>query len=88
MRTKIFSVRADEDFRTIRAGAESHGLPANEKLEQEIQAFLDENPKIEIKHLQFSSVAIVPKTASWGTTNSDIEWEIEKSVLIIYEAGA
>lgn len=88
MKVKIFSVRADEGFRAIRAGDETRRLSANEKLEQEIQGFLDDNPRVEIKHLQFSSVAIVPKTASWETTNADIDWEIEKSVLIIYEASA
>lgn len=88
VKVKIFSVQADEGVRLIRAGEETRRLSANEKLEQEIQAFLDENQKIEIKHLQFSSVAIVPKTASWDTTNSDIDWEIEKSVLILYEAIA
>ena len=50
-----------------------------------IQKFLDENPKIQIKHVQFTTVAIVPKTASWDTTNADIDWEMEKSVLILFE---
>lgn len=85
MKVKIFSVRADENFSVIRAGEETRRLAANEKLERDIQAFLDQNPKVQIKHIQFSSIAIVPKTASWDTTNSDIVWEIEKSVLIIYD---
>lgn len=84
---KVFSVRADEAFRAIRVGDETGRLSANEKLEQEMQVFLDQNPGIQIKHVQFSSVAIVPKTAAWDTTNADIDWEIEKSVLIIYETG-
>lgn len=87
MKVKLFSVRADEAFRAIRVGDETGRLSANDRLEQEIQAFLDQNPGIEIKHLQFSSVAIVPKTAAWDTTNADIDWEIEKSVLLIYETG-
>lgn len=87
MKVKVFSANADEAFRAIRIGDETRYMSANEWLEREIQAFLDGNPGIEIKHLQFSSVAIVPKNASWGTTNTDIEWEIEKSVLIIYEGG-
>jgi len=87
VRVNVVSVRADEAFRAIRVGDETGRLSANEKLEQEMQAFLDQNPGIQIKHVQFSSVAIVPKTASWDTTNADIDWEIEKSVLIIYEAG-
>lgn len=88
MKVKILSVRADENFGTILAGEEALGLSANEKLEQEIQTFLDQNPSIKIQHVQFSSLAIIPKTASWGTTNTDIEWEIEKSVLIIYDTQA
>ena len=87
MKVKVFSVRADEGFRAIRIGDETGRVSANEKLEQEMQAFLDQNPGIQIKHVQFSSVAIVPKTAAWDTTNADIDWEIEKSVLIIYETG-
>lgn len=87
VKVKIFSVQADGAFRAIRVGEHTGYLSANDKLEQEIQAFLDQDPKIEIKHLQFSSTAIVPTTASWGTTNSNIDWEIEKSVLILYESG-
>lgn len=87
MKVKVFSVRADEAFRAIRVGDETGRLSANEKLEQEMQVFLDQSPGIQIKHVQFSSVAIVPKTAAWDTTNADIDWEIEKSVLIIYETG-
>jgi hypothetical protein len=87
VKVKVFSVQADEAFRAIRVGDETGRLSANDKLEQEIQAFLDQNPGIEIKHVQFSSVAIVPKNASWDTTNAHIDWEIEKSVLIIYETG-
>ncbi len=82
MKIKIFSVRADENFRAIRVGNETRKLSANEYLEDKIQKFLDENPKIQIKHVQFSTVAIIPKTASWSTTNADIDWEMEKSVLV------
>lgn len=85
MKVKIFSVRADENFRAIRIGDETKKLSANEYLEHEIQKFLDENPKVQIKHVQFTNVSIVPKTASWNTTNTDIDWEIEKSVLILFE---
>lgn len=87
MKVKVFSVRADEAFRAVRVGEETGRLSANEKLEREIQAFFDQNSGIQIKHVQFSSVAIVPKTAAGDTTNADIDWEIEKSVLIIYETG-
>ena len=31
------------------------------------------------------TVAIVPKTVSWNTTNADIDWEMEKAVLILLE---
>ncbi len=85
MKVKIFSVRTDEKFRAIRVGDETRKLSANEYLEGEIQKFLDENPKVQIKHLQFSTVAIIPKTVSWSTTNADIDWEMEKSVLILFE---
>ncbi len=85
MRVKIFSVRADEDFSAIRIGEQTRQSSANEKLELDIQAFLDENPNARIVHIQFSSVAIVPRNASWGTTNTDIEWEIEKSVLVVFD---
>lgn len=88
MRIKIFSVRSDENFRAIRIGDDTRRFSANEYLEREIQQFLDQNPKVQIKHVQFSSTAIVPKTAAWNTTNADIDWEIEKSVLILYEEDA
>jgi len=83
----MFSARADKWFRAIRIGEESHRMSANDKLERDIQSFLDENPGIEIKHMQFSTLGLVPKTAAWETTNSEIDWEIEKSVLIIYDGG-
>jgi len=46
VKVKVFSVRADEAFRAIRVGDETGRLSANEKLEQEMQAFLDQNPGI------------------------------------------
>jgi len=85
LKARIFSVRADENFMLIRADELTRTLSANEKLELEIQARLDQNPGIDIKHIQFSSLAVVPKNASWQTTNTEIEWEIEKSVPLIYE---
>jgi hypothetical protein len=85
MTAKIFSVLADQDFRAIRIGNNTGRLSANEYLQQEIQKFVDEDPKIQIRHVQFATVSIIPKTASWHTTNTDIDWEIEKSVLILYE---
>jgi hypothetical protein len=72
MKVKIFSVRADNGLRAIRVGDETRRFSANEYLEREIQRFLDDNPKIQIKHVQFTTVAIIPKTASWSTTNADI----------------
>ncbi|RMG00735.1 MAG: hypothetical protein D6735_13080 [Acidobacteria bacterium] len=68
MKAKILSVRADQDFRAIRIGDNTDLLSANEYLEREIQKFLDENPKIQIRHVQFAAVSIIPKTASWDTT--------------------
>lgn len=85
MKVRIFSVRADQDFRAIRIGENIGRLSANEYLEQEIQKFLDENPKVQIRHVQFATVSVIPRTASWDTTNTDIDWEIEKSVLIFFE---
>ena len=85
MKVKIFSVRADENCKAIRIGGETKCPSANEYLEHTIQKFLDENPKVQIKHVQFTTVAIIPKTASWDTTNADINWEMEKSVLILFE---
>jgi len=85
MKVKIFSVRADENFKASRIGDETKCPFANEYLEHTIQKFPDENPKVQIKHVQFTSVAIIHKTASWDTTNADINWEMEKSVLILFE---
>ncbi len=85
MKVKIFSVRADENFQAIRVGDKTKRFAANEFLEGEIQKFLDDNPKDQVKHVQFQSIAIVPKTADWKTTNTDIDWEMEKSVLILFE---
>ena len=65
-------------------GDQTARLSANEYLEQEIQNFLDENQKIQIRHVQFATVSVIPKTASWDTTNTDIDWEIENSALIFF----
>ena len=70
MKVKIFSVRADEALRATRIGYETRKLSANEYLEREIQKFLDGNPKSQIKHVQFNTVSIVPKTADWNTANA------------------
>lgn len=86
MRVKIFSVRADEDFKAIRIGEDTRRLSANEYLKREIQQFLDQPPNMHIQHVQFSTIAIIPKTAAWHTTNTDIDWEMEKSVLVFFEA--
>jgi len=85
MKVKIFSVRADNNFRAKRVGDDTRRYSANEFLEREIQKFLDDNPKVQIKHVQFQTIAIVPKTAAWNTMNVDIDWEMEKSVLILFE---
>ncbi len=50
-----------------------------------MQNFFDKNQEIKIKHIQFNTASIIPKTAPWDTTNSNIDWEIEKSVLLLYE---
>ncbi|NWG01689.1 MAG: hypothetical protein HXY44_02385 [Syntrophaceae bacterium] len=78
MKVKIYSERADENFRAIRVGDKTRRFFANEIPEGQIQKFLDENPKVKIKHDQFQSIAIVPKTADWNTTSTDIHWEMEK----------
>ena len=43
MKVKIFSVRADENFQTIRVGDKTRRFSANVFLEGEIQKFLDDN---------------------------------------------
>jgi len=78
MKVKIFSVRADGNFQAIRVGDKTRRFSANEFLEGEIQKFLDDNPKAQVKHVQFQSIAIVPKTAAWNTSNTDIDWESEQ----------
>lgn len=80
----MFSVRANK-FLAIRVGDETRILSAKEYPEDKIQKFMNENPKVQIKHVQFSTVAIVPKTASWNTTYAEIDWEMEKSVLVLYD---
>lgn len=85
MKVKVFSTRTNENFEAIRIGDETRMLSANECMEHEIQNFLDENPEIQIKQVQFDTVAIVPKMAAWNMTNADIDWEMEKSVLILFE---
>ena len=85
MRIKIFTVEADTDFRVLFVGEETRKLTANEYLEREAQKFLDENPNIEVKHIQYTSTQIIPKTAAWDTTNVDIDWIIEKTLILLYE---
>lgn len=51
MKIKIFSVIADEDFRAIYVGEGARAMPANGYLEQQIQSFLDEHPRIAVRHL-------------------------------------
>jgi len=74
-----------KNFDAISVGEQTRRFSANEFLENEIQKFLDDNPKIQVKHVQFQSIAIVPKTAHWNTSNSHIYWEMEKSVLLLFE---
>jgi len=85
MNIKFFTVHADSDFRVIRVGDKTLKLSANEYLENEINNFLNQNPDVEIKSIQYFATPIIPKTASWETTNSDIDWEIEKCIIILYE---
>jgi hypothetical protein len=85
VKIKIFSVEADTDFRALWIGEETRKLSANEYLEREVQRFLHENPDIEVKHPQYSSTQIIPKTAAWGTTNVDIDWIIEKTLILLYQ---
>ena len=62
---KIFSVIADERFPPI-VGTETLTMSAKEYPEEEIQRSVDENAKIRIRHVQFSSMPVIPKTASYG----------------------
>ena len=56
MKVGIFSVRADEDFKAVRIGEETRRLSVNEYLEREIQKVLDQNPEVQVNHVQFSTV--------------------------------
>jgi hypothetical protein len=85
---KIFSVRVDDNSQAIRVGEDTRRLSANAYLDREIQQFLDQPPNIRIQHVQFSTIAIIPKTAAWQTTNADIDWEMEKSVLVFFQEDA
>jgi len=80
MKVMISSVRADQNFRAIRVGDDTGRISANEYLQGEIQEFLGEDPKTQIRHVQFATVSIIPKSASWDTTNAEVDWEIEKSM--------
>jgi len=66
-------------------GSKTRFFSANEFREGEIQKLLNDNPKAQVKHVQFQSIAIIPKTANWNTTNTDIGWEMEKSVILFEE---
>jgi hypothetical protein len=88
LKVKIFLVRADENFKAIWIGEDTRRFSANEYLEREIQQFLAQHPTLRIRHVQFSTIAIIPKTAAWHTTNTDIDWEMEKSVLVFFEEDA
>ena len=87
MNVKVFSVRLDETFGAIRTGGTPGYQPGSEYLESMIQSFLDEHPQIEVVSVQFSGLAIIPRTAAWGTTNVPIEWEMEQTVIIFYRDG-
>lgn len=88
MKAKIISVSANSDFMAIRIGQRSRSISADEYLESELQHFLDDHPDIDLKHVEYSSICVVPKMPSWDTTNSDVDWEIEKSVLLFFEESA
>jgi hypothetical protein len=66
-------------------GEQTRRFSANEFLESEIQKFLDDNPKIQVKHVQFQSIAIVPMTADWNMNRSHIYWKMEKPLLLLFE---
>lgn len=51
MKVKIFSVQADENSRAVRVGNETRKFSAKEHLENKTQKFLDENTKVQIKHV-------------------------------------
>jgi hypothetical protein len=88
LESQNFSVRADENFQAIRIGEDTRRRYANEYLEREIQRFLDQHPNIRIQHVQFSTIAIIPKTATWQTTNAGIDWKMEKAVLVFCQEDA
>jgi len=106
MKVKIFSVRFYGDYGVWKPNIvnevelyeklekEKRKRPSvDEYLERAIQSFLDEHPKIGIKHVQYTTTPIY-----FGEPKAGPRWEIEKSVLIfmmmknrmkvvLYEAG-
>lgn len=53
MKVKIFSVQADDNFQAIGVGDKTRRFSANGFLEREMQKFPDDNPKAQVKHVQF-----------------------------------
>ena len=87
MRVKIFSVRADENFKAIRIREDTRRLSANTYLEHEIQQFLDQHPNMSIRHVASSTMVIIHKMAVWHPTNTNIEgmqddalWKVARRV--------
>ena len=89
MKVKIFSVRfygdwkpiiVDELYRKLEEEEGRREFSADEYLERAIQSFLDEHPKIRIKHVQYTTTPIY-----FGEPRAGPKWEIEKSVLIFYD---
>lgn len=91
MKVKIFSVLCYEDWKPIiedeiymKLMKEKGGrqFSADEYLERAIQSFLDEHPKIRIKHVQYATTPIY-----FGKPEVGPKWDIEKSIVIFYDEG-
>ena len=89
MKVKIFSVRLCEDwkpfivdelYRKLQEEKGRRNFSADEYLERAIQSFLDDHPKIRIKHVQYATTTIY-----FGEPVRGPKWEIEKSVVIFYD---
>jgi hypothetical protein len=93
MKVKIFSVRFYGDYGVWKPSIVSEvgvyeklkkekgqSPSVDEYLERAIQSFLDEHPKIGIKHVQYATTPIY-----FGEPGAGPKWEIEKSALIFYD---
>jgi hypothetical protein len=95
MKVKIFSVKIrgerelygdwkpciiDELTKKLEVEKGGWKFSGDEYLERAIQSFLDEHPKIKVKHGQYATTPIY-----FGEHRAGPRWVIEKSVVIFYD---